>query len=443
MAEIRPGNDVWGRIGQNFGSGVGEGITKENDRSRLASGLSKFEKESEGLTPLQQFTRLAAIPGITPQMIQTVPEILKQQGRRSAYTGQNGQKGQFNEEGNPQQEPEKFKSNLPVQFGSNRQRPQTPKIEAEIKIPDNLTTNPSERRGVNESNPLPGAPRRPWSNERYMGEVGNFLRENPQATIEDAEKIIREKEARELAQPMAEQDIQNYYEAQQGKLDQGYETLLVRKGVKPGDIDGETDQRIRNAMYDYIKEHPEVSIHKAAETWSDRTLDLAKAQTQFDKLASKGLLEEPAEKKLEKLKSLQKIYDRVGNNEGFYNRLISDFSLTPQYAALIAYPRSNSVKEYISSVPRAESAKDSVSIAANIKDKIGDNDSLLAIAKELKGKVRNFDEGAFFNEIRNNQDKYRLNERQRRELSEAEASIFPSWGDLWLFPIFGSSKAHD
>jgi hypothetical protein len=71
---IKPGN-LFGRIGTELGKGLAEQIPKEVERTRLAQGLEALGQQ-QGLTPFQQLGRLATLPGVTPQLIQSGAELL-------------------------------------------------------------------------------------------------------------------------------------------------------------------------------------------------------------------------------------------------------------------------------------------------------------------------------------------------------------------------------
>ena len=79
MAQYIRNANIFGRVGTGIGQGLAESLPKEIERGRLQSGLQNLENQ-KGLSPFQQFSRLAAIPGITPQMIQSGSELLRQQG---------------------------------------------------------------------------------------------------------------------------------------------------------------------------------------------------------------------------------------------------------------------------------------------------------------------------------------------------------------------------
>src|SRR5579864_5803044 len=87
VQEVRTQPSIFGRLGQGLGQGLAESIPKEVERNRLSSGLKDLG-EQKGLTPFQQFSRLASTPGITPQMIQSGSDLLRQQSYLDALKNQ-------------------------------------------------------------------------------------------------------------------------------------------------------------------------------------------------------------------------------------------------------------------------------------------------------------------------------------------------------------------
>ena len=83
MIQVLPAG---GNFASNFGAGIGRGLSeqvpKEVERSRLAYGLKNLNETSEGLTPFERFSKLLAIPGLTPQGVQSAAELLKMEGQR-------------------------------------------------------------------------------------------------------------------------------------------------------------------------------------------------------------------------------------------------------------------------------------------------------------------------------------------------------------------------
>lgn len=159
-----PRPSVFGRIGTGLGQGLAQQLPQEIERGRLASGLKSLS-DQQGLTPFQQFSALASIPGITPQMIQSGAELLKQQGIRNAYK-RGGASGQEFQEQNPQVSPNlqsvQF-GQLPGQMQRNMQSGQQ---ESEQIIPSN---QPREQEAL--SNP-PAANENPLNESLFLHHLG-------------------------------------------------------------------------------------------------------------------------------------------------------------------------------------------------------------------------------------------------------------------------------
>lgn len=88
-----PQPNIFGRIGTGIGQGLAEQLPKEIERGRLQSGLKQFEQDYQQLTPIQQLARLSAIPGITPQSIQSFQELAKNQNQGNAFRNSGGGAG--------------------------------------------------------------------------------------------------------------------------------------------------------------------------------------------------------------------------------------------------------------------------------------------------------------------------------------------------------------
>lgn len=73
-----PQPSIFGRIGTGIGRGLGEQLPKEIERERLSTSLKQLG-DKKGLSPFQQFAGLASTPGITPQMIESGTQLLRQQ----------------------------------------------------------------------------------------------------------------------------------------------------------------------------------------------------------------------------------------------------------------------------------------------------------------------------------------------------------------------------
>lgn len=82
--------DTFGRVGSGIGQGLAQQLPEEITRGRMQHGLQQLEGQ-QGLTPFQQFSRLSAIPGVTPQMVQSGAELLRQEGISQGLKNVEGQ----------------------------------------------------------------------------------------------------------------------------------------------------------------------------------------------------------------------------------------------------------------------------------------------------------------------------------------------------------------
>lgn len=429
------------RIGSGVGQGLAETLPKEMDRGRLSQGLQQLSNESANLTPLQQYAKVASIPGITPQMIQALPEILKQQNLRQAYANRSG--GTAEEVGQQ-----------PMEQGGISAGGRAPTSTAQQQIMQQEKMVAPTERGqpqIVETNPLreEAIPAKPWTPRRFDQEVSRIFDEGLAQTVPEAMEIARSRESRELAQPAAVRAQDEYLRGQQDLADQSFQKHLETKLEKKGeglfkDITGENLTNLKRSMYKDLRTDPNATIEDVANYWSNKALDLAKTKSQLTELANKNIFSKitKGSETAEKLKSYQKIFAETGNQEEFYNNIRTDFNLSPQGAAYLAYPRSKEVSRYIEkakAIPHMNlqiAPIQSRKYASDIENLINRDDSLLAISRELRQKEPMFDQRAFFSQLREDQDSLGLTPRQKREIAQGESEIFPNWGDVLLLPNF-------
>lgn len=441
--EVKSGN-IFGRIGKGFGQGLAEQVPKEIERYRLSEGLKNLEQEGQNLTPFQQYSRLAAIPGITPQMIQSGAELLKHQGIRGAYAKKAGI-GQREEQPTQQTSSQAFQDVKFANLSENKQQ------RAGGKVNEFSGINEFGQPQIVEKNPLrqEAQPRLPWSPERRDQEIAKIFEEQPNLTLPEAVNIASNNEQRFLAQPEAVQKQDEYLRKIQGEADNEFIKQLETKLQKTDegvykDITGEMINNLKRGIARDLRTKPNASVRDVVNDWTDKALNLAKTKSQLDELANRDLIDKitKQDQNLSKLKSYQKIFNETGNKEEFFNKLKSDFNLSPQGAASIAYPRNKSLSEYIKKIPTSKISDvnnfsaNARKYAANIENLITADDSFLAIAREIRERTPFFDQRAFFDQLREDQDNLPLTARQKRELAEGESDILPNWGDIWLLPTF-------
>lgn len=437
---------LFGKIGKGFVQGLSETVPKEIERKRLSEGLQALAQQGQDLSPEQFLAKAYSTPGITPEMVRQFGELQRERNIRGMY-------------GKTRRGTEDFQTKAPespnikdIQFAGLNQNQPTKRgqhIRSDFANEEEMAT---AEPGFNDVSPVrpEAVPKGPWPLEKRNEAIARLAEENPNVPLSEIRNMASDMEARDLAQPTAEQAKDVFFEEQKNKADDEFtkqlETKLQKKGdLTYNDLPGTLQLGLRKGMYkDIVKG---MSREKAADKWTEIGLNQAKANVSLNKLANQPFLDAlQKETTLNKLMSLQKRYAEAGNQEQFKNELIDKFNASPQGASLIAYPRSPKVKDYLSRFKpsKSQNAKEiSRKAAADVEDLIASGDSILAIARDLKDKYGLFDEKSFFDQIREDQASLPLTPAQKAELDEAESSVIRSWGDVWLFPSFGRSKAND
>lgn len=474
MAQKISSGNIFGRIGSGIGEGLAEQIPKEMDRSRLASGLQDFEKNHQDLSPMQQLARLSAIPGITPQMIQSFAEMSKIQNQGNAFRragqGQSqGQQGEGAENGmraSADLSQVKEANLLDQAVNAGKQAQEQPKPSAnttpQLKKQEQLTNANASAPGKPQlANYNPADPRAltrlPWTPPQRNQRISEYI--NNGFLPEQAKDLAADDEQRELAIPGAvkQQQQEKKTRAQEAEdvFTKQLETRLQKsdEGVYT-DITGDMLADLKRAMSRAVVENPNASAEDIAEDFSKRALRLAKTKKEVEGLAATTGPESlfTGDKVLNKLRSYQKIFEDAGNQEEYFNILRSQFGLSPQGAAIIAFPAQGKTKEFIDSYkPKNTTAgrygslpdvskidNNSRKAALDVSKTMGEDDSILAIARMLSEKDQYFDQRVFFEEISTNPS-IRLNGRQKTEAAMGEKDILPTWGDFKIFPLFRRS----
>lgn len=435
-----------GRLGSGIGKGLAEQLPKEFERERLKTGLEQFGKESANLSPLEQATKLFSIPGITPQMVQVLPELLKQQNIRNAYG--NRAKGSANtvEEQGSLQPKESVALEL---LGSQGNAPRLDQSGSKIVRPEEQS-----QPQIVETNPLrqEAIPARPWSNARRDQEISNAFESGFATTLPEAIQYVANKEQRELAQPEAIQKQDQYLSEQKQKLDSDLDskikTLLEttdKEGAIYKDLSGEDLNNIRRSANRELRTNAGSTIEDVSNKWANKALELAKTRTELNTLSKKGFLDRLSSptRMVDDLKSYQKIFAETGNQENFFNTIKEKFGLSDQGASPIAYPISKNVNSYIKSYPKIDkmsgdkSAAQSRKFAEDLSKHITRDDSILSVMTDMRRKDVNFNPYAFLDQLREDQDNLGLTPRQKREIAKGPGSFIPTWGDIQFIPYGG------
>ncbi len=484
MAQYIKQGNIFGRIGSGIGKGLAQQLPEEITRGRLAAGLKNFEAEHQDLNPMQQIARLAAIPGMTPQVVQSMTELARMNNQRNAYANRQNPQGpqggqgprssadlsgvqeanlldQASNAGMPMQQGFNPAANPMPQGGlnaaasgtvSNGQR--TPNAISNIKTPEIVNEPPLADKTLT---------RPPWSPQQRNDRIVDYM--NQGFLADQAKELAADDESRELSAPKAYQERLKELTGKSEEARQEFRRQLETKLQKGGeglfkDVTGEMLVNMERGLERDLRLNPNASFKDVANDWSNRALNVAKAKNQLSKLAETTggeaffePLYEP-DKTLKKLRSYEDIFHKSGNSEEYYNILRKSpnnggFGLSPQGSAVIAFPPTKQISSYINSfkpentkwsqyggtVPDLEKINANGRKAAIEVAKLLDaDDSILSIARTLNEKDRYFDQASFFGQLDEDKDKIRLNDRQRREIAEGVKDILPTWGDIKYLP---------
>jgi len=433
--QVQPG-DIFGRIGTGLAQGLSESVPKEIERARLSAGLRNFEQQSGELNPMQQLARLAGVPGITPQMIQSFAELARHQNKASAY----GKSAEMQPRGIQNAPPSVAPNIQDVNFANLNQRPsggQAPKIPS---LPG------QEQPVFNPQNPLNEEvlTKSQWTPQQRNARIREYVDQG--FLVNDAERLAADDEQRQLAEPKAYQarseELKKAREESEGELTKQLETKLQKNDKEfYSDVTGEMLQSLKRGMARDLRLNPNENVENVANKWSNIGLEMAKTKSQLQKLSSEtgfsslfkgGDIEN-------KLKSYQKIFAKAGNEEELFNILKSNFGMSPRGAAHIAFPRSSEVKKYLENVKSnffggTRKGLNERKIAVEIGDLLRKNDSIQAILSDLMAADTTFDQTAFFDELLKNQDELSLSPRQEREIAEGPSGFLRNWGDFLILP---------
>ena len=432
---------ILGRVGAGIGRGLSEQLPQEIERGRLSAGLKQFEQESANLTPMQQLARLSAIPGITPQMIQSFGELGKQQATFGNFSNrQRREAREIPTEATGQGATASIR-NVPFQATQGK--------GSQINQLDQAANQEVGAPQVNLMNPLreEALPAIPWTAERRYDEIDYLHNQFPNKSLPEIEQMATENEQRELSQPAAQRSRDKYLQEQQDLLDEKFTGYLSKNLEKePGketykDVSGEMLNNAKRIMERELRENPKATADDIAFNMAKKLGNLARTKTQFKKLAGttgvSNILHKDAT--LDKLKQYQKIFKETGNLREYQNDLVTEFHLTPHGAASIAYPLEKGVQEQIKRHKTSSlfnAPENSRKAAIDVYKYLSSNDSLLSIARALQNKDPYFDQREFFSQLAEDQDDLRLNQRQRDEIAEgANTRYTRSWGEIFVLPL--------
>ena len=413
-----------GRIGSGIGQGLAEQLPKEMQQGRLQAGLQQFAKESPNMTPLQAAANLFGIPGVTPQMVQILPELLKQQQLASSL-------GQ-------EQQPPPF----PSLGGQEQGQPTTglttrPGLEATRKgyIPPSVQEIDARAAQLYNQNP------------------GRF-KNNPENAIQYARDEAAQEQSINQAYQLQRQGEQNIQKNVQSNL----QTQASLLGAKvPGEVYSDIEQRaIRSVLP--VEEGGEGLTDDEAKIKYGKELDeVSRDYDSLNRIGSLASSFENPKDDLRKLNNLREKFKERKDLENLAQSFISKQKLSPTKAYTLTYPIEElpDLNKFISKLPNISSKVSFESgkfekkepivdpkiatrmISEKLAEKMGKEGSPLSIAEELDAK--GYDSNEWLNYVTENAKKLDLTGRQSRELDQSR-NVIPTLSDIWLFKLVGKDK---
>lgn len=416
VQKIKQAN-IFGRIGSGIGQGLSEQIPKEIERNRLAAGLKELENQKD-LSPFQQFSRLSAIPGITPQMIQSGSELLRQQGMLRGL-----QKNGPIDQRKPTFEDIKPKENAKTP-GQRPRSITTPEgVQATINpvLPMNTTQKQQLALQLNKENPglYPDLP----------------------TALAGAEQIDRENQALNQAQQAKRQGRKDVQDTVKEELKQRAETLGLKEGINlPGDVLSDIQDK---AISEILK--GELSEKEVAANYGKEIDKIMREYADVKAIGGLGILTKKPGETISQFKRLQKKFADRNDTRNLADTMVGENGISYPLAYSLAEPISqypevmSSLKE-IPSLERKETLFETVipdkiertrEIAPKLAEALKKNDaSPLSIAYELKKK--GYDPSTWLSYLSDNANKLNLRPSQVEQLTKETGYFFEPLNDLWL-----------
>jgi hypothetical protein len=426
--------NIFGRIGSGIGKGLAEQVPKEIERNRLAKGLQDLENQ-KNLTPFQQFSRLSAIPGITPQMIQSGSELLRQQAQGQALSKLGGVQAE----------------NQP-QAAANPFQGYQQKEETDQK-PNSITTTAPVQATIN--------PYIPPNQDQILAKAGELYNNNrelyptPQAAISGAEAYFNQQKAQNEAlqgQRQGQQDVQTRLQTE------------LRTAAQNAGINVPNGTQVPDTVYQDIENKALDAVNSGQMTELDAAKhykkELDTIARQYQALNTVGDLDYAVRDKNDikrNLKEIRNDFKERNDLENLADSYISKNGLSPGKAYYLAFPTSD-IKELNNELIKLKKLKPEITfergfaekrinpeiqaqktlaVAPKLAKAMGKDGSPLAIATELE--ANGYDPLVWLDYLGKNKKPLDLSERQGRELQKPY-NVMPTLNDFWLFTMSGLDK---
>ncbi len=447
---LPPKQNLLGSFAKGAANSLAQNVPKEIERRRLAEGL-KNVSDQKGLSPFEQFTGIASTPGATPQIIESGSKLLRDQAKMDAYSRRAGKSGDA-----PMPERSSFDQRME---GYNQQVEQKPNVKKGMRE-RGVEVEPTQT-GAATENPLDKKylPPGPFTQQMRDTAIDNAFSSGLASNLGEAEAYANDAERRYKEAPEEYRKELDYRMKVDQEVDQEYDKQLATRLQKEGketfkDLSGNEQLNIKKMARNDVATG-KLTPQQAGEIYSKKSLDIAKDKSQVRNIANRDvgdrLLPGQKEDALKSLINIGKNFRDLNMQEDYADLLGSSkdqggLGLSKGARAIIAYPRSEPVIKLIKDTKiqnKNDYITDTLKFTENLIKNMGPNDSILAIAKLMKEKHPRFNQDAYFDYLRDNQDRLGLTPRLKREVSQGKLDWSSDWADMELFPYFGKSGAYE
>jgi hypothetical protein len=412
---------VFGRIGTGLGRGLSETLPKEIERERLASGLKDLG-DKKGLSAFQQFAGLASTPGITPQMIESGTNLLRQQAIINSINQQN--------EPPPRSQPFNV-------------------FDQDKKGTPSATTTESTEAALNPYIP-PSGPEQEQLARKLMAaepQVYPTIESARQGVGSQISANVQQSNAK-LAKRDLEESVQNAAEAK----------LRNEIGTVGATLPGTLTSRLQQNAVDDVTSK-ELSPDQAKVKYGKEADALSKTFANIRSWGNIGLIGNSSKELLTSIKGLQQNAKNGNFQKEAADSMIADNGVTPQFAYATMYPvgdikpLNDELKKLPNIKPRLEKVSGSPGLAGinlarpnnenqkqlttdivpKLAKAMGLEGSPLAVAYELDQK--GYDSQIWKDYLLNSD--INLSDYQRDELEKPQPGFFGWLNDWWLKSFSG------
>jgi len=424
MAQKISRGSILGRIGTGVGEGLAEQLPKEVDRHRLSSGLKQFEQDSSGLSPMQQLTRLAAIPGALehPQLIQSFGNLARQQAKGASLT--------------QQKEPPR-PNPFPVQQETPAASPSVPSVtkREHLETIQEGFVPPTEKDIYD------------FAGKQFNENPGRF-NNDPNEALKYSESHFNRLENRFNANEAQHKRLTDIQDNLTNRLQTHSNKLSAEV---PANLYSDIEDKAINAVRPRKEGGEGLTEQEAMKKYGKELDDASRDYSALSSISGISVLGQPSDKTLRTIKNLQKDAKKRGDTENMADTLITNGN-SPMMAYAQMQPVSDVPKltAAMRAIPNLEgsdisigtpygkrvSAEKTLEVSKNLAKFVQEHDdaSPLAIGYELKKK--GYDPDVWLKYLTDNREKLNLKESQVRQLEKPD-SFFPRLSDWWLSAFSG------